>query len=139
MKIKYLSLIFCIILGSVAFASAAVAIGRDKLIFSHQTHSIDHKIECVKCHGNVLKPEIEKKVIPTKKVCGTCHAEEVEGKGEKGCDLCHTKPKLAKAVPEPDYHLKFYHKRHVEVSGIECGGCHKEVAKAGRASKSRIP
>lgn len=96
--------------------------------FNHKRHA-DWGIACAACHlgaGDSVKA-----TIPNTPVCALCHMPgRAEPKTpqtlaeyiEEGLDIPWKK------LYQAPSHVRFSHKRHVAVGGVECASCHGDVA-----------
>ena len=112
--------------GALLFGPASRAI--QPFPFNHRVH-VAAKLECVGCHAGVLDPGED--LFPPLRACKGCH------RGDPGANV--PKQRLARLIAAgaplewrplfslPD-HVFFSHARHVEVAGLDCLECHREMA-----------
>jgi c(7)-type cytochrome triheme protein len=110
-----------------------------ELIFNHQQHVTDLKIECETCHGDINKKEYANaRVLPPMESCSTCHNGI---KASDNCQVCHTDIRFIRPA---DHELGFLrtHKQIVAASSdANCLMCHtqsscQECHEGGHASKT---
>jgi Cytochrome c7 and related cytochrome c len=101
------------------------------IVFSHQIHVQQNKMECQFCHWNVAKSSYA--AIPEVETCMGCH-RFVDGRSDRGKeDIKTLREHYEKNEPIPwvkvhvmPDHVRFNHKRHVK-AGIGCHECHGQV------------
>lgn len=94
--------------------------------WAHSTHS---KMSCVDCHvepGVGAFVTFAAKAIPafySQLITGPTDTNLLGAPGRKACEKCHTK--YREVAPSGD--LLIPHRAHVQVLGMECGECHKNL------------
>jgi len=101
--------------------SAYVASARE-VVFSHQLHVTNQKIECLTCHGNVSgAKKAPSRGLPSMDVCVDCHHKR---QISDNCDVCHSQVELRR----PDDHGPDWVLDHVESArrdSKKCETCHR--------------
>jgi hypothetical protein len=100
------------------------ALPKHNLMFSHQKHVEEQKVECEKCHTGVDKAEIGIHVgIPGMPTCNTCHNDV---KASNACEGCHVD--MAALRPREHNRTDFVreHKMIARVSTATCNSCHTQ-------------
>jgi hypothetical protein len=103
------------------------------LIIPHRAHTDVLKIECVRCHSNLVHHKnAAGKDIPVMATCLTCH----DGKQAKNaCATCHT----AKATPESHRAANWDTIHPTQVGKVDCASCHAWTANWCADCHSRRP
>lgn len=108
---------------------------RIRLEFDHSLHLTEAGLECLDCHGAVARSERTKDYnIPERQVCLDCHDED-----EIPWRWMPSPRARDNAVAIPAAHLKFSHRRHLEIDGVACLDCHAGVPEAGLATRDHLP
>ena len=112
-----------------AFPAAKHSIAQP-LAFNHKVHIENASLTCKDCHLNVEKMAVA--TIPMMEVCQTCHNDQPLSKSPAEQELFKYAAEKKEipwiqvySLPE---HVYFSHRRHVTIGGLECSGCHGNVA-----------
>jgi hypothetical protein len=102
--------------------------------FNHRLH-VANEIECVHCHEGVLTAA--RAGLPRVEVCMECHEADIT---ENPAAMAHVElvRRHARAGTEIPWqklyalpaHVYYSHRRHVAIAGLECAGCHGDIAEA---------
>jgi len=114
----------------VAFKSSGNIDNKGIIKFNHKIH-IDNGVQCKDCHNAYESSKSDDNLLPTKKICESCH----DVKDEKECSKCHYEGVFKKLVPTKK-EIYFSHKLHLKEK-TECIGCHKELDKVALSSESK--
>jgi hypothetical protein len=102
----------------------ATELPKRNLIFSHEFHAKDQKVECEKCHTGVDQAEIGVSVhIPSMPTCTTCHNDV---KASNACEKCHFD--LSALRPREHNRTDFVHEHKLtaRLSTATCATCHTQ-------------
>lgn len=94
------------------------------LLFSHERHVTEQKLECEKCHTGVDQAEIGVNVkIPDMATCNTCHNDV---KASNVCESCHID--MAALRPKDHNRTDFVHEHKMiaRMSTATCAMCHTQ-------------
>jgi hypothetical protein len=116
----------------VGIAAAVTLNYQSDLVFSHRFHIEDAEVECVACHGDVMKSlSSADDLLPEMETCYECHDE-----AETECTFCHEKGDDPVLLPRIDkYIAKFSHKKHLEKND-DCTVCHANITQKERVNVS---
>jgi len=95
-----------------------------EILFSHQKHISDEKVECENCHTVLDKTDANiGDLVPSMATCATCHNDK---KATNECGTCHTD--LAALRPKDHNRTDFVreHKQSARLNDAKCGTCHTE-------------
>ncbi|MBI3291807.1 MAG: cytochrome c3 family protein [Elusimicrobia bacterium] len=101
--------------------------------FNHQKH-VGFGIACEACH--VGAKDAARATIPNVQTCALCH---IPGKDNPPTParleayLQEMKEIPWKEIYKAPQHVRFSHKRHVELAGLDCKACHGDIAGMERA------
>lgn len=105
--------------------------------FNHKKHA-DWGMACDSCH--VGAKEDIKATIPNVSVCAFCH---VSGKQTPPTPkeleeyIQEMREIPWKSIYKAPKHVRFSHKRHMEIGGLDCKSCHGDVGKMERALRKQ--
>lgn len=93
-----------------------------EVIFSHQFHVTDQKIECKTCHAGVARAtKAPSHCLPAMDVCLDCHRKH---KVDDNCKVCHTQVELRRPADHgPDWVLD--HVESARQDSKSCENCHR--------------
>ena len=110
------------------------------LPFNHKLH-VDFGITCVACH--IGAEDGVRASIPNVETCALCHTEGKEGPKTPPDLEEYIKERREipwKKIYESPEHVRFSHKRHVEMAGLECKVCHGDVGMMEKAvARQKVP
>lgn len=108
--------------------------------FDHKKH-VDFGIACDACH--VGAKDAVKASVPNTPACALCHQP---GKASpKTSKILEEYIQEMKTIPwkkiyRAPQHVRFSHKRHVEMAGLDCKVCHGDIGKMeGPVSRQAVP
>ena len=143
---------------SAGFRAAKVTEIPSEIIFSHKTHTIDHKVTCTECHQGIEKSTaVSKDLGLGMQDCIACHEQKAKtvkpvktAGGAEDCALCH---KDIRKDLKPTTHLQNWLRFHGQKArdgdqeGLNqcsychaqdsCDSCHKTQAPANHTSQWR--
>ncbi len=99
---------------------------QQELIFSHEHHATDQKIECQLCHASIDTTSSSAEMpVPSMTTCVSCHEEK---QASKNCESCHRN--FVSLVPD-DHRSGNFKKDHRMVTRlgmikVSCSSCHGE-------------
>ncbi len=102
----------------------ATELPKRNVMFSHEFHLGDQKLECERCHTGVDQAEIGVAMkIPDMPTCYSCHNDV---KASNACEQCHMD--LAALRPREHNRTDFAreHKRVARLSTATCATCHSQ-------------
>ena len=105
------------------------------LVFSHERHVVEEKLECVSCHESA---EVEQAPgMPAADSCGACHDELDSGKPPERAvaSLFDEQGFRAAHASHLGDELHFDHLAHVQALG-DCAACHRGIATNEAVDKS---
>ncbi len=103
--------------------------------FSHKFH-LEQGIECTDCHTGAANSQLSSdKLFGDHSSCQSCHEEQLN----ENCEFCHQKAGEYKAFKNPKRELIFPHKKHVELSNVDCETCHKNLRDVDYGSSKNLP
>lgn len=117
------------------YQAAKVTALSDEIIFSHESHTVDHDLACADCHQGIM----ERKTITSadrvgKQDCLACHAErgktEQTVAGVDNCALCHSEIDKDTVPPSHAQNWERFHGQQARdgdhEGGNQCSLCHTE-------------
>ena len=103
---------------------AARELPKRNLIFSHEFHLSEQKVECEKCHTGVDAAEIGVAVkIPDMPSCNSCHNDV---KASNNCEACHSDLSALRPLDHNRTDFAREHKMIARVSTSTCASCHTQ-------------
>jgi len=94
------------------------------LIFAHEFHVQEQKIECQTCHEGVEKAEIGVSMqVPEMATCNTCHNAV---KASNACETCHTDLTALRPTDHNRTDFVREHKFQARLSTARCASCHAQ-------------
>ena len=102
----------------------ATELPKRNLLFSHEFHIGEQKVECETCHKGVDQAEIGVSIqLPDMATCYTCHNDV---KASNACETCHTD--LTALRPKEHNRTNFVreHKFTARLSTATCASCHTQ-------------
>ena len=97
-----------------------------EIIFDHQKHVNDQKVECITCHVDMDKTDFaEAKNLPSMATCNTCHNNV---KAVNQCEACHTNLTSLRPASHMVSNFKREHSRVMNGRTFDanCQSCHTE-------------
>lgn len=97
--------------------------------FNHQKHVKGEHIECSVCHEYFSTSDHSG--LPSLSLCKGCHAEALTKSPEEQKLIklmaSDSPPAFQKLFRMPD-HVRYSHRRHVAIGGLQCETCHGGIA-----------
>ncbi|MFA6467978.1 MAG: cytochrome C [Bacteroidota bacterium] len=97
-----------------------------EILFDHQKHVVDQKVECITCHAGMDKTDFaEASNNPSMATCNTCHNNV---KASNQCEACHTNLTALRPASHTVANFKREHSRVMNGRTFDanCQSCHTE-------------
>ncbi len=120
--------VFVVAIFIVIFISGCEGTNKQPINFNHKRH-VDMGVECNTCHIHVREHQIAG--LPKIETCLGCHEAPITKTAEeekirefrrKGMEVHWIR---LTRLPQ---HVYFSHRRHVGIAGLDCKGCHGNIA-----------
>lgn len=97
-----------------------------EVLFDHQLHVVDQKVECITCHAGIEKTDFAEALHnPSMATCNTCHNNV---KASNQCEVCHTNLVTLRPASHSAANFKREHARIMNGRTFDanCQSCHTE-------------
>ncbi len=101
-----------------------------EILFSHNKHIVDQKVECITCHAGINDDKANTTAtqhIPSMATCNTCHNNV---KATNQCEACHTNMTTRRPASHVAANFKREHGRVMNGRTFDanCQSCHSEAS-----------
>lgn len=118
--------------GALAAAGCAKQAVVQPIPFNHRLH-VGLGIECDQCHQGVRVAALAR--LPRAEVCMDCHQADVTDNpaAKPYIELVRQHAREGTEIPWRNLyslpaHVYYSHRRHVAIAGLQCAGCHGDIA-----------
>ncbi len=121
-----------LLVGAVAAVGCAERPVVQPIPFNHRLH-VGLGIECDQCHQGVRTAARAR--LPRAEVCMECHQADVtdDPAAKPSIELVRRHAREGTEIPWRNLyalpaHVYYSHRRHVAIAGLQCAGCHGDIA-----------